>query len=287
MAKTIKFNLLMDGHSVRTIEDVQEHFSIEDMLNYYENGLLVRWLEVRGYSKEVERVQAIDTNLDDLGVIKELILIFEVETKIEEIEKAIGILAYLKDEKICNEEYAKTKFKKDQIIDDYHSGYDALLAHIRENANDMPAIKADITELERSYFGLFVLDNYRLFYDLVQNAPKAIYVILTRDRLREYWIGESANNQIATYITGNLNCREILGNDLKIVKRNTQAMWDPIEKPDVLLMVLQITSGTFVKNAGEFSEKIDYTEINGKFRKFKGLEYQCNNESYDLLYMEV
>lgn len=287
MAKTIKFNLLMDGHPARTIEDVQEHFSIEDMLNYYKNGLLIRWLEVRGYSMEAEKVQGIDKNLDDLGVIKELILIFGVETKKEEIEKAISILTYLRDEKMCNEEYAKTKFKKDQIIDDYHSGYDALLAHIRENANDMPIIKADITELERSYFGLFILDNYRLFFDLVQNAPKAIYVILTRDRLRDYWIGESANNQVATYITGELSCREILGDDLKIVKRNTQAMWDPIEKPDVVLMVLQINSGTFVKNAGEFSEKIDSIEINGKFRKFKGLEYQCNNESYELLYMEV
>ena len=174
-----------------------------------------------------------------------------------------------------------------EIIDDYHAGYDSLLAHIRENANDMPTIKADITELERSYFGLFVLDNYRLFFDLVQNAPKAIYVILTRDRLRDYWIGESANNEVATYITGELSCREILGDDLKIVKRNTQAMWDPIEKSDVVLMVLRINSGTFVKNAGEFSEKIDSTEINGKFRKFKGLEYQCNNESYELLYMEV
>ena len=287
MAKTIKFNLLMDGHPIRTIVDMQEHFSIEDMLNYYENGLLIRWLEVRGYSKEAEKVQGIDKKLDDLGVIKELILIFGVETKIEEIEKAIGILTYLKDEKMCNEEYAKKKFVKDQIIDDYHSGYDALLAHIRDNANDMPTLKADITELERSYFGLFVLDNYRLFYDLVQNAPKAVYVILTRDRLRNYWIGESANKQIATHITGKLNCREILGDDLKIVKRNTQAMWDPIEKPDVVLMVLQINSGTFVKNAGEFSEKLDHTEINGKFRKFKGLEYQCNSEYYDLLYMEV
>ena len=33
MAKTIKFNLICDGKPVRTIEDLQENFSIEDVLN--------------------------------------------------------------------------------------------------------------------------------------------------------------------------------------------------------------------------------------------------------------
>lgn len=36
MAKTIKFNLICDGKSIRTIEDLQENFSVEDILKYYE-----------------------------------------------------------------------------------------------------------------------------------------------------------------------------------------------------------------------------------------------------------
>lgn len=40
MAKTIKFNLICDNTPVRTIEDLQNNFSIEDVLNYYRNGLL-------------------------------------------------------------------------------------------------------------------------------------------------------------------------------------------------------------------------------------------------------
>ena len=35
MAKTIKFNLICDNTPVRTIEDLQNNFSIEDVLNYY------------------------------------------------------------------------------------------------------------------------------------------------------------------------------------------------------------------------------------------------------------
>ena len=81
--------------------------------------------------------------------------------------------------------------------------------------------------------------------------------------------------------------KEILGEDLKIVKRNTQAMWDPIERPETKLMVIQIQPGTFIKNAGEFSEKLSYDDVNDKLLRFNGLEYQCNNENHELLYMEV
>ncbi len=42
MAKTIKFNLICDNEPIRTIEDLQNHFSVEDVLAYYHNGLLLR-----------------------------------------------------------------------------------------------------------------------------------------------------------------------------------------------------------------------------------------------------
>lgn len=49
MSKTIKFNLICDGNPVRNIEDLRDNFSIEDVLKVFHNGLLVRWLGVRGY----------------------------------------------------------------------------------------------------------------------------------------------------------------------------------------------------------------------------------------------
>lgn len=62
MAKTIKFNLICDEKPVRTIEDLQNNFSIEDVLDYYNNQLLHRWLSVRGYNSELEAVSAITSN---------------------------------------------------------------------------------------------------------------------------------------------------------------------------------------------------------------------------------
>lgn len=292
MAKTIKFNLILDNYPIRNIEGLQEHFSIEDMLKYFENGLLLRWLNVRGYDKQYAAVEAIDKSLNRKEIVMALVKIFEVvEMDDEDIEKAIGILTYLDEEKELNAIYRENAFAKKQVVDDYHSGYTALVVHMEENKENMALLKADAIQMEREYFGLFELNHYELYFRLVESAPKAIFAILTRDAFRKFWIGEEANEKIYTSVKKALlattKAKEILGNDLKIVKRNTQAMWDPIERPEVKLMVISIASGTFIKNAGEFSEKLGNTDVNNKLLKFNGLEYQCNDASHELLYLEV
>ena len=55
MAKTIKFSLICDGNPVRTLEDLKNNFSIEDIITYFNNKLLHRWLSVRGYNVELEK----------------------------------------------------------------------------------------------------------------------------------------------------------------------------------------------------------------------------------------
>lgn len=292
MAKTIKFNLILDNYPVRNLEGLREHFSIEDMLKYFENGLLLRWLNVRGYDKQYSGVNSIEKYLDKKDIVMALVKIFEViEMDSEDIEKAVGILTYLDEEKELNAIYKENAYAKKQIIDDYHSGYKALIMHMEENKDNMALLKADAIQMEREYFGLFELNHYELYFRLVESAPKAIFAILTRDAFRKFWIGEEANARIYSSVKRALlatdEAKEILGDDLKIVKRNTQAMWDPIERPEVKLMVISIEEGTFIKNAGNFSEKLGDTDVNDKLVKFDGLEYQCNDEDYELLYMEV
>lgn len=162
---------------------------------------------------------------------------------------------------------------------------------MEENKDNIALLKADVIQIEQEYYGLFELNYYELFFRFLSNAPKAIFVILTRDAFREFWIGEKANEKIYTTVKNELlqpnRAKQILGEDLRIVKRNTQAMWDPIERPEVKVMVIHITNGTFVKNANDYFEKKGSQDINDKLVKFDGLSYQCNNQSYELLYMEV
>ncbi len=292
MAKTIKFNLILDNYPVRNIEGMQEHFSIEDMLKYFKNGLLLRWLKVREYEKEYEKVTAIDKTLDNKAIMMELVKIFEIADLDEgKIEQAIGILTYLEEEKKSSARYEKNVLVKKQIIKDYHTGYAELVKHMEKNKDNMAILKADAIQMEKEYFELFKLNHFALYFRLVETAPKAVFAILTRDVFRNYWIDKGASRKVRDNVKFALlskgRVKEVLGDDLKIVKRNTQAMWDPIERPEVKLMVLSIEPGTFIKNAGNFSEKLQNIDVNGKLLKFNGLEYQCNNEAYELLYMEV
>lgn len=122
MAKTIKFNLILDNYSVRNMEGLQEHFSIEDMLKYFENGLLLRWLKVRGYNEQYTAVADIDKSLDKKDIVMELVKIFEItELDNVDIEKAISILTYLDEEKKLNAIYRENSFEKNQIVENYHS----------------------------------------------------------------------------------------------------------------------------------------------------------------------
>ena len=94
MAKTIKFNLICDNKPVRTIEDLQNNFSIEDVLAYYNNQLLHRWLAVRGFEEELKNVKAITTE-KPTEIVKELIKIFNVISDDQKIEESVYILEYL------------------------------------------------------------------------------------------------------------------------------------------------------------------------------------------------
>lgn len=303
MAKTIKFNLILDGYPVRTIESLQEHFSIEDTLRYFRNGLLARWLDVRGYTEKLEAVKRIDPDANARTIVSELARIFEIKANSSSIEESIAILNYLDEEKASDAVYRENAFEKRQIIGDYHSGYNELIRNMEDHQEDMALLKADAIELERTYLDLFMLDYGNLFYRLAANAPRAVFAILTREALRKYWLvydsdldrrnryGLYVNFGIYDSIKKNLllanKVKSILGDDLKILKRNTQAMWDPIERPEVKIMVISMRSGSFIKNAGEFSEKLGASDVNEKFLFLNGLEYQCNDESYELRYMEV
>lgn len=129
MAKTIKFNLICDNTPVRTIEDLQNNFSIEDVLNYYRNGLLCRWLEVRGYDEQLKKVKAIRAT-DSMDIIKELIAIFEISCDMKKVEEYIYILKYQVEGQLQNEVYAKESYQVDTIIDDYRQGYRCIYGRI-------------------------------------------------------------------------------------------------------------------------------------------------------------
>ncbi|MFX0548748.1 hypothetical protein ACOAKC_05365 [Hathewaya histolytica] len=56
--RNIKFVLLLkDNKPVRTIEELQTFYESEKILQYFQNGQLIRWLEQRGYNEELGKIE--------------------------------------------------------------------------------------------------------------------------------------------------------------------------------------------------------------------------------------
>ena len=141
MAKTIKFNLVCDGNSVRTLEDLRNNFLIEDVIEYYKNGLLLRWLKVRGFDDEYKKVNAIREH-DDISIIKKLTDIFGMEVEESEIEESIYILQYEYKRKASLDRYRNSSNNLESMIDKHIQEYNRFVNFIINNNYDKPKIKA-------------------------------------------------------------------------------------------------------------------------------------------------
>lgn len=302
MAKTIKFNLVMNNQPVRTLEELREHFYMEELLSLYKNGLLHRWLSVRGYEKERMELEQLNASTDR-DIMKHFIRIFEMDRNEQEIEEEIYILEYKKERENELNELGKLKFQADSVIDDYHNGYQALIHNILQDKDHMPRIKAHIHELCTNYMELFRL-NFPLFFTTIYEAPRAIFAMLMREELRPYLIHNSEDNgtpeslytkSIYNRITGLVfkkdGLKEALGDELKTFKGVTDGYWKDIESKNKKYLILHLeassTNKSFVRSAGVTGEEWSTIDLNDQFLILDGIDYKSNYIHNELFYLEV
>lgn len=78
MAKKIRFPLEMENDvQVRTLEELQNHFSLEKVLVYISNGKMITWLEDRYLKEMAQKVKELDS--EDGEYNKKICEIFDVE----------------------------------------------------------------------------------------------------------------------------------------------------------------------------------------------------------------
>lgn len=311
MAKTIKFNLICDDKPVRTIEDLQNNFSIEDVLVYYNNKLLHRWLDVRGYSDELEKISSI-TSEKTLEIIKELIIIFNVASNEKKIEEAVYMLEYLDERKELCDIYSKNDFKTKSVIDDYQTGYKQLVDGILENPEDVALIKANITEMVTNYKWVMDLDHRKLFWILEDKSVLAIMCLLMNEKSRDYYIpiiseetDQYGNVILVSDIDDNENWdkmemfnaikemismsdfEEELGDNLHKYAGVTDGYWKDLEPKGKNYMIIGMGSGDYVRAAGLKDGDLSSSDVTNSFVIIDGIDYKSSSTYRQLLYMEV
>lgn len=305
MAKTIKFNLICDDKPVRTIEDLQNNFSIEDVLEYYNNKLLHRWLEVRGYSDELEKISAI-TSEKPLEIIKELIIIFNVASNEKKIEEAVYMLEYLNERKVLCDNYSKNDFKTRSIIDDYQAGYKQLVDGILDNPEDVARIKANIAEIVTNYKWVMDLNHRELFWTFIDKSVLAVMCLLMNEKSREYYLpieSKTEDGKVTKDIETNADKRDMfyairdliktsdfsnkLGDNLIKFSGITDGYWKDLEPKGKKFMIISMGSGDYVRSAGVSGGDLSMADVTDKFVILDGIDYKSNSSTRQLLYMEV
>ncbi len=304
MAKTIKFNLICDGHPVRTVEDLQQKFSIEDVLAYYNNRLLHRWLEVRGYP-QLKAVSDI-TSSDPSEIIKELIRIFEVVADMNKVEERIQMLKYLEERKERCEAYEQKNYKVEEIIKDYEKGYYLLVSGILTNPDNVGLIKANIAEIVANYAWILELNHRELFYKLLASSPLAIMCLLMNEQCRKYYLPvesvsedgkktlDTANDVDKSRMYDAIKKKiadktflEALGENLVSFSGETNSYWKDLEPEDRKFMIVSMNSGDYVRAAGQNGGDLSCDDVKDKFVIVKGIDYKSNYSTHVLRYMEV
>ncbi|MBQ2758569.1 MAG: hypothetical protein IJE93_02250 [Clostridia bacterium] len=310
MAKTIKFNLICDGKPIRTIEDFQNNFSIEDVLDYYKSKLLHKWLSVRGYEKELKTINKISSE-DDVEILKSLIDVFEINLDSNEIDESLFILEHTAARIMFIEDYKKNNFKIKSVVSDYIAMYNNKVEHIIENNQDIAQIKAAVKIILDEYYDLFKIDYRCLFYKLLKDAPMAIFVLLTFKKARDLYLPKKTEEEklvldnlvdIKNEYEMNLkDCDDIyheicllnrapdkiLMDNLLSFSGQTDGYWKDIETNDKKYMVFRIGSGDYVRSSNEKGGDLGYNDVVDKFVILDGIDYKSNNGKNRITYMEV
>lgn len=134
MAKKIRFPLEMkDGVEVRSIEELRENFSLEQVLSYLSNGKLETWLRDRYQNDIADAVS--ELNQEDAELGKKICNIFDVEyveedevdiELLKERQRKTELLQNYTDEEKFFEVVDKIAFEQDDVYDLLDEGEDVI-----------------------------------------------------------------------------------------------------------------------------------------------------------------
>ena len=193
MAKIPKFNLTMDGELVRSIEELQNNFSVDDILDHYESKRLHKWLKSRGFTDYLTKVEAIEYD-DKTAIIKPLMDIFEIEYSDEDLSDILDQLKYVPTKashtalvpvstaQADSDKFPVAPLSKEvsgSVNLDYESQkYEELVNEIINDPENLELIKKNIDLLASKYYAIYSRDALNLFYKLSKHSHLALFAIL-------------------------------------------------------------------------------------------------------------
>ena len=182
MAKVIKFNITVDGVSIRTMEELIEHFNISDVVELYESGTLLRWLQARDYLDHAEKLLQIDSAASLEEKAKALCSAFGFAP--EETQRAISDMLHTRQREAALKEYAQDAASVDKIITSYLADYEKLKTDLKAHSTDETFIQTAVEQLASVYQPILQYDGNK-FYAELKNVSQSYSLITKQLRLNQ------------------------------------------------------------------------------------------------------
>lgn len=116
MSTSFKFNLLVDGQKVRSLEELRKNFNLEDILAYFYSGKLQNWLASRDYKHELDQVKDIASS-NNLDVSSKLLDIFNIEHNKKELQ-----YFNVDGQQVRTVEELRKNFNLEDVLKHFYSG---------------------------------------------------------------------------------------------------------------------------------------------------------------------
>ena len=116
MSTSFKFNLLVDGQKVRSLEELRKNFNLDDVLEYFFSGKLQKWLASRDYKHELEQVKNIVSS-NKLDVSSKLLDIFKIEHDKKELQ-----YFNVDGQQVRTVEELRENFNLEDVLKHFYSG---------------------------------------------------------------------------------------------------------------------------------------------------------------------
>ncbi|TXJ43216.1 hypothetical protein [Brachyspira pilosicoli] len=190
MLKRIKFNLLLGNKYCKNIDEVKNNFNIHDILDYFDKGILEKWLTAQNLNDINEKVSAIDKNADIYKRVNSLMEIFyEDENNIKEMSKeATYMIEFENKRKDDLEVFSKNNFKEKEVVDNYFKNYEDIINLIMEKKEDYEFIKSSVKNISDNFMNAFKYNYFDLFLNLYKEDNYfSILSILSNKKTREYF----------------------------------------------------------------------------------------------------
>ena len=159
MSTSFKFNLLVDGQKVRSLEELRKNFNLDDVLEYFFSGKLQKWLASRDYKHELEQVKNIVSS-NKLDVSSKLLDIFKIEHDKKELQ-----YFNVDGQQVRTVEELQENFNLEDVLKHFYSGKLQKWLSSHDYKHELDQVKDIASSNKKLDVSSKLLDIFKIEYD--------------------------------------------------------------------------------------------------------------------------